>query len=127
MKIKFYWYFDGVEQHKLMPAVEIKCVDEKTINCLHGVLTDDAGINSITWLEKGVEIFKEVENSCNSTIWDRDAWGSEYVDGRVKLYSLYDDEYYVYLSLDCFMEILNAWVDFNKSSPDLENYIYLEI
>ena len=127
MKIKFYWYFDDVEQHKLMPAVEIKCVDEKTINCLHGVLTDDAGINSITWLEKGVEIFKEVENSCNSTIWDRDAWGSEYVDGRVKLYSLYDDEYYVYLSLDCFMEILNAWVDFNKSSPDLENYIYLEI
>ena len=71
MKIKFYWYFDGVEQHKLMPAVEIKCVDEKTINCLHGVLTDDAGINSIAWLEKGVEIFKEGGNSCNSTIWDR--------------------------------------------------------
>ena len=127
MKIKFYWYFDDVEQHKLMPAVEIKCVDEKTINCLHGVLTDDGGINSIGWLEKGVEIFKEVENSCNSTIWDRDAWGSEYTDGRVKLYSLYDDEYYVYLSLDSFRDILNAWVDFNRAPPDLESYIYLEI
>ncbi|ENX15281.1 hypothetical protein F895_01827 [Acinetobacter sp. CIP 64.2] len=127
MKIKFYWYFDDVEQHKLMPAVEIKCVDEKTINCLQGVLTDDAGINSITWLEKGVEIFKEVENSCNSTIWDRDAWGSEYTDGRVKLYSLYDDEYYIYLSLDSFRDILNAWVDFNRAPPDLESYIYLEI
>lgn len=48
MKIKFYWYFDDVEQHKLMSVVEIKCVDEKTINCLHGLLTYDAGINSIT-------------------------------------------------------------------------------
>ncbi|WP_332605579.1 hypothetical protein [Acinetobacter sp. ESBL14] len=127
MKIKFYWCFDDVEQHKLIPTVEIKCVDEKTINCLHGVLTDDAGINSITWLEKGVEIFKKVENSCNSTIWGRDAWGSEYTDGRVKLYSLYDDEYYIYLSLDSFRDILNAWVDFNRAPPDLESYIYLEI
>lgn len=61
MKIKFYWYFYDVEQHKLIPAVEIKCLDEKTINCLHGVLTDDAGINSITWLEKGVELLRELK------------------------------------------------------------------
>ncbi|WP_445116546.1 hypothetical protein [Acinetobacter sp. WZC-1] len=127
MKIKFYWYSDGIEQHKLLPAVEIKCVDEQIINCLHGVLTDDAGINSIAWLEKGGGIFEDAENSHTPIIWDRDSWGSEYVDGRVKLYSLYDDEYYVYLSLENFRKILNAWVDFNKSSPDLENYIYLEI
>jgi len=36
--------FDGLKQHKLIPVVEIKCVDEKIINCLHGVLTGYSGI-----------------------------------------------------------------------------------
>lgn len=61
MKIKFYWYFDSVEKHKLKPAVEIKCVVEKTINCLHGVLTDDAGINSNAWLEKGMKYLRKLK------------------------------------------------------------------
>ncbi len=50
------------EQHKLMPAVEIKCVDEETMNCLHGVLTDDAGINSIALAKKkGLKYLRKVE------------------------------------------------------------------
>lgn len=129
MKIKFYWYLNDGEKRDLLPAVDILDEDEKMTNCLQGLLTDDTGMveNSIDWLEKGVEIFNNIEKKHSTTIWDRDSWGCEYINGRVKLYSLYDDEYYAYLTLNCFKKILNTWLSFNKSLPDIDSYILLEI
>lgn len=131
MSIRFYWYSWSSEKSNLLPAAEVMGADEKMTNCLNGILMDDGGgsfENTILWLEYGLKIFENIKSNHNDAVfWDRDSWGSTCINSEVKLYSLYDDEYSVNLTLSCFKEILKAWLDFNKSVLGLELDCFLEI
>lgn len=128
MKLKFYWYSDS---EKLEPSCEIYDTHEKLINCLGGVLTDDgalSGQEKISWLLEGVAKFESIMlGSVVPLFWDRDSWGSEYIgDRKVRLYSMYDDNYFFDFPLEIFIRILKDWVDFNKSEPSFNTILNFE-
>lgn len=103
MILNFFW-------HSVDTTVKAMCtvrdVDEKTTNCIVGLLTDDGCLSkeeNLLWLNKGVRAYKDIVTLDKQDIyWDRDAWVSYYLDEKVKIYSLYDDNYYRYLDLNVF-------------------------
>jgi hypothetical protein len=47
-----------------------------------------------------------------STEWVRDAWATHISKGGVKIYSLYDEDFSITISLDDFERALRGWKDF---------------
>ena len=58
MNIKFYWS----NLNEAFPCCSITNADEKTINCINGLLIDTGGCgihDTLAWLEVGINIFKK--------------------------------------------------------------------
>ena len=121
MNIKFYWS----NPNEAFPCCSIANANKKTINCISGLLIDTGGCgiqDSLAWLEVGINILKK---NNPSNCWDRDTWGSEILKNhQVRIYSLYDDEYCIYLPLEFVIELLSQWLKFHLS--DTNSIVNLE-
>ena len=127
MKLKFYWYS---EDGRFLPSCEIYDASEKIINCLSGILTDDGALSrqkKISWLLEGLKKFESIKGKGGAVFWDRDSWSSEYVgNGIVRISSLYDDNYFIDLPLEMFINVLRMWIEFNKSESDVNTVLNFE-
>lgn len=116
---------------ELTPICESDYVNKDGINLLSNLLTDDGGvelIDSIEWLNEGVSLAEKVSNKLiDSANWDRETWGAEINPDQVKVYSLYDDNYYQVYSLADFLIILKSWIKFIDSELSVSASFELEV
>jgi len=59
--------------------------------------------------------------------WDRETWGAELSKSQVKIYSLYDEEYFEIITLDSFEKALLAWKAFVQLEPEAGLFLEVEI
>lgn len=98
------------------PSCSTDMVGADGVDLLACLLIDDGGVpfnKTISWLDEGVnkllavrrgeEVFAE---------WARDAWGANISKSGAKIYSLYDEDFSVTISLGDFEKALQGWKDF---------------
>ncbi|ELP97597.1 hypothetical protein A979_19185 [Pseudomonas syringae BRIP34876] len=72
------------------------------------------------WLDEGVERIRSVKGSkIKFSDWSRDAWGAELTKGQVRIYSLYDENYFELINIDSFEGALLAWLNFIQLKPEV--------
>lgn len=77
-------------------------------------------LDTVPWLDEGVERIRSVKDSkINFSDWSRDAWGAELTKDQVKIYSLYDEDYFELLNVDSFERALLAWLNFIQLKPEV--------
>lgn len=80
------------------------------------LLTDDGGLDSshaINWLNEGVRRVRSVIDSENkSAEWWRECWAAEIDKAEVKIFSIYDEDYFEILQTDTFEQVLRHWLEF---------------
>ncbi|MGG5224068.1 hypothetical protein [Pseudomonas syringae pv. coryli] len=120
MKLHFSWEESaGV----LSPSVSSSIVNKDGVSPLACLLTDDGGqlfLDTVPWLDEGVERIRSVKGSkINFSDWSRDAWGAELTKGQVRIYSLYDENYFELINIDSFERALLAWLNFIQLKPEV--------
>lgn len=119
MKIDFFWEdLSGV----LSPCCQSPFVNEDDVDLLACVLTDDGGcgyMNSISWITEAINKISEIkQQEISSYDWDRESWGVRLSVPNAIVYSLYDENYNLVISLDNFESILLAWRKFISEDPE---------
>lgn len=120
MKVTFLWESTaGV----ISPYCTSETVNRDGINLLSCLLMDDGGIpylQSIPWIREGIKRIDTVlSGEAVSSSWDRESWGTLMIIGRVKIYSLHDEDYFEDVTLQQFKNALVLWVSFIESKPNL--------
>ncbi|WP_339452112.1 hypothetical protein [Pseudomonas sp. JAI120] len=91
-------------------------VGPDNIDILACLLIDDGGIplfETVAWLDEGLNRLIAVRREDEvSTEWARDAWATHISKSGVKVYSLYDEDFSITISLDDFERALRGWKDF---------------
>lgn len=91
-------------------------VGPDNIDILACLLIDDGGIpffETVAWLDEGLNRLIAVKREDEvSTEWARDAWATHISKIGVKVYSLYDEDFSITISLDDFERALRGWKDF---------------
>jgi len=86
------------------------------VDILACLLIDDGGgpfVETIPWLDEGLNRLIAVRREDEvSTEWARDAWATHISKSGVKIYSLYDEDFSITISLDDFERALRGWKDF---------------
>ncbi|TWR61793.1 hypothetical protein FIV41_07210 [Pseudomonas marginalis] len=86
------------------------------VDILACLLIDDGGgpfVETILWLDEGLNRLIAVRREDEvSTEWARDAWATHISKSGVKIYSLYDEDFSITISLDDFERALRGWKDF---------------
>lgn len=119
MEITFSWIKDGFGE--LIPNCTSNEMNANSVSPLACLLLDNGGCNyteSINWLEKGLEMARQVgEGVIDSSDWSRDAWAADLMVGGVKIYSMYDETCFEYVTLNSFRKVLLAWRNFIAKKP----------
>ena len=120
MKLRFSW------QHvsgRLIADCSSDVVNEDGISILCCLLSDDGGqgaIDTLPWVDEGISLATKVaSNEIAQAEWDRDAWGAKLSHDQVQLYSLHDEDYVQYISIESFHAALREWKTFLKIKPDV--------
>lgn len=86
------------------------------VDILACLLIDDGGgpfVETIPWLDEGLNRLIAVRREDEvTTEWARDAWATHISKSGVKVYSLYDEDFSITISLDDFERALRGWKDF---------------
>jgi hypothetical protein len=127
MKIQFFW---KPQFGKIIPFCDLVGVNEDSVSSLVCLLLDDGGQNyldTIPWLEEGLNRLEAMKKNKVMTYWSREAWGAELTEKEVKIYSLHDESYFQICSLDSFRKVLSSWIIFIKSNHDVNSSQVIEI
>ncbi|MBI6562492.1 hypothetical protein EIG75_26825 [Pseudomonas syringae] len=120
MKLHFSWDESG---GALSSSVSSSIVNKDGVSPLACLLTDDGGqlfLDTVPWLDEGVVRIRSVKSSkINFSDWSRDAWGAELTKGQVRIYSLYDENYFELINIDSFERALLAWLNFVQLKPEV--------
>lgn len=118
MKLLFSWERSA---GSLSPSCSSSTVNKDGVSPLACLLTDDGGqtsLEAVSWLNEGVNRIRLVkESKIDFSDWSRDAWGAELSKDEVKIYSLYDENYFELLNIDSFEAALLAWLNFIQLKP----------
>ncbi|WP_350403454.1 hypothetical protein ABCR88_21160 [Pseudomonas sp. W17] len=83
------------------------------IACL---LMDDGGqpyLETVPWLDEGLDKIRQISRDQIEVIeWSRDAWGVVLAGKVAKIYSLYDETYFLDVTLEDFEGALLGWKKF---------------
>ncbi|QXI29955.1 hypothetical protein [Pseudomonas vanderleydeniana] len=113
MKIDFFW---GEYFGRMAPHCSSDVCNEAGIDLLACLLMDDGGIpyfETVPWLDHGLSLIQQIRNGGSKQgDWARDCWGAILSVERVRIYSLYDENYFVDMSLDDFEQALLGWKGF---------------
>jgi len=119
MKIYFSW--ENTEE-SLTPSCRSSVVNKDDVDLLSCILMDDGGqhyLQTTSWLDEGLNRVVSIKNKeINFSDWSRETWGAELTREEVKIYSLYDEDYFQILRLDEFEKALKSWRDFLVSNPE---------
>ena len=119
MKLHFSWEDSA---GALSPSCNSSIVNKDGVSPLACLLTDDGGqifLDTVSWLDEGVDRIRSVkESKIDFADWSRDAWGAELTKEGVRVYSLYDENYFEVLSIDSFELALLAWSSFIQQKPE---------
>lgn len=128
MKVTFSWEDTA---GAISPVCASEAVNPDGINLLSCLLTDDGGIpyiQSLSWIQEGVSKIDSVSNGeILSSIWHRESWGALIAIDKVKIYLLYDESYFEYISLKQFRSALVSWHNFLKSEPNTGKFKEIEL
>ncbi|WP_080466313.1 hypothetical protein [Pseudomonas syringae] len=120
MKLHFSWDESG---GALSSSVSSSIVNKDGVSPLACLLTDDGGqlfLDTVPWLDEGVVRIRSVKSSkINFSDWSRDAWGAELTKGQVRIYSLYDENYFELINIDSFERALLEWLNFVQLKPEV--------
>lgn len=98
------------------PRCSTDVVGVDGVDLLACILIDDGGVpfnDTIPWLDEGVNRLLAVRRDEKVFMeWARDAWAAHISKDGVKIYSLYDEDFSVTISLDDFEKALRGWKDF---------------
>ncbi|WP_434672562.1 hypothetical protein [Pseudomonas sp. R1-15] len=118
MKLLFSWERSA---GSLSPSCSSSTVNKEGVSPLACLLTDDGGqtsLEAVSWLNEGLNRIRLVkESKIVFSDWSRDAWGAELSKDVVKIYSLYDENYFELLNIDSFEAALLAWLNFIQLKP----------
>lgn len=117
MKIIFFWDGDG-------NARESSCRSDVLggdgIDFLACLLTDHGGQkyeSTIAWLDEGLSRISSVRSGAiDSCDWSRDSWGVELKNEGAKIYSLYDEDFFLVIAIDDFEKSLLEWKNFIQTA-----------
>lgn len=77
---------------------------------------DDGGIpylETVPWLDQGLLVVSSVRSGeIRDGEWGRDCWGANLNLDRVRIYSHYDENYFVDMNIDNFESALSEWKEF---------------
>lgn len=128
MKISFSWeHLDG----SASPICQSTIVNEDGVDLLSCILMNDGGLGyaeSVAWLSEGIERISSVKSGKFIMLdWDREDWGAKFDASNVVIYSMYDNDYAMSLSLEIFERALLHWRDFLAKGPQHAAKVSLEI
>lgn len=113
MKVEFFW----IEEHsKKEPYLKTNIKNDEGVDLLAIVLSDDGGLGYKQSVEDidtgihGVNLIKEGESEHFD--WARHSWGVVLGIKEAKIYSLYDENYFVIMDFNDFEKVLKEWRKF---------------
>ncbi|WLH77709.1 hypothetical protein PSH81_18470 [Pseudomonas sp. FP2335] len=113
MNIRFFME-ESAEFSSPRCSTDVERVDG--VDLLACLLIDNGGVpfnETIPWLDEGVNRLLAVRRDEKVfTEWARDAWAAHISKDGVKIYSLYDEDFSVTISLGDFEKALRGWKDF---------------
>jgi hypothetical protein len=113
MRIEFFWDETGCSRE---PNCRSDILSHDGVDFLACLFTDHGGHNyqdSIPWLNEGLLRVKAIKCGVVDTLsWSRDGWGVELKAGAAKVYSLYDEDYFIVITVDEFEIALIGWKEF---------------
>ncbi|MCX2803308.1 hypothetical protein OQJ68_16100 [Microbulbifer thermotolerans] len=119
MKIMFSW---KISEEFVFPYCTSDNLNKDDISILSCLLMDDGGIpyiQSIPWIQKGIEKIDPVVNGkAKSASWDREAWGALITINGAKIYSLFEEDYFEEITLEQLRIALISWMNFIKTRPE---------
>jgi len=128
MQIKFWW---GTKFGELAPDCDSDIHNRDGVSVLCSLLTDSGGghyLDAVPWLEEGLRLIEAVRRDTEKEAdWARDAWGALLTRDQATIYSLYQEDYAMKMSLDAFEKALRAWFDFVQSPPDAKVFKTIEV
>jgi len=128
MKLSFSWCGSNGD---FSPSCVSNLVNKDGVSPLACLLTDDGGLglsDTLEWLDEGVGQARSVkELKTDFAQWDRESWGAELTNSQVKIYSLYDEEYFEIIAIDSFEKALLAWKVFVQLKPDVGVVLEVDI
>lgn len=117
MNFEFYW---NNFRDEPTPNCRSDAVGRDGVDFLACLLGDDGGRRFNTTLDFITQGLRSVElvrsGQLNSADWSREAWGAEIEKKGVKIYSLYDEDFSITISLDDFERAMSGWKDFLASA-----------
>ena len=113
MNVEFFW----IEDHsRKEPYLKTNIKNDKGFDLLAFLLSDDGGMGYKLSIEdiddglRGVNLIKE--GALKKFDWARHSWGAVLEIKEVKVYSLYDEDYFIIMSFNDFEKILKEWRKF---------------
>lgn len=113
MQITFFWEGEGSTREACCRSDVLTRDGVDILACL---LMDHGGqrqASAMQWLNEGLRLVDQVRRrAVSSADWSRDSWGAELRQDRAKIYSLYEESYFVVMPIAEFQEALSGWRDF---------------
>ncbi|NWB29034.1 hypothetical protein [Pseudomonas gingeri] len=113
MKLSFFW---GWSFGELAPRCTTGVCNEDGVDLLACLLLDGGGapyLEAAPLIDNGLLSIQRVRTeSLKESEWIRECWGAVFSVERVRISSLYDENYFVDMDLDDFERALSEWKSF---------------
>lgn len=113
MKIEFFWTTNSPVKQPY-PKTNIK--NHEGVDLLACFLMDDGGCgceDAVEDIDDGLyELGLFMSGKEKDFDWARHSWGAKKENKDIKIYSLYDEEYFVTMNIGDFNEAVKSWRDF---------------
>ncbi len=113
MELSFFW---DDSFGRPFPNCRSSVRNEAGVDLLSCLLIDDGGIpylETVPWLDHGLSLIQQIRTGGSTQgDWGRECWGAILNVERVRIYSLYDENYFIDMSLDDFERALSEWKKF---------------
>jgi hypothetical protein len=128
VKLVFEWNRDGGYWSATCRA---DAVNSEGVSVISSLLMDSGGsplLDTVEWIEEGIRRLDAASTQGNNvTNWSREDWGADIIGNKVKVYSLYDENYAEYLTTMEFRKALSEWRSFITSPPDEKSVREIEL
>lgn len=109
----FYW---GESDSRRWPCCRSGVLNGDGVDLIACLLMDDGGqtyLETVPWLDEGLDKIRQISRDQIEVIeWSRDAWGVVLAGKVAKIYSLYDETYFLDVTLEDFEGALLGWKKF---------------